>query len=370
MNFPWIPWQVRERVHGALAWPARQRLRRGRRAIRRASSGAVRMGLGGALSDGRSVHGGAVKLLPLRAAFGDDDAEFNVLYAVSSSPPRFCDDLFRVCRKAGIPVVWNQNGVGYPAWSGRESERLNAPMRRRREQAAFVVYQSDFCRRSAERFLGPSRPAASVLYNPVDLRVYAPGPGREEKGPPRLLAAGTHATRERVIAPLEALAALRRDGLEATLTIAGRFDWPEGEAEIGRAVEAAGLIGVVRRVERFSQADAADLYRAHDLLVHPKYMDPCPTVVVEALACGLPVVGSRSGGLPEMVPEDAGILVGAGDDWDRAHPPSGAEIAGAVAALLPRLGPASTAARSHAERHFDVGRWVDEHRMIFERVLS
>lgn len=370
MNLSWIPWPLREGVHELMRWPERRNFRRARTGLRRAPGPEPLVGFGGALDDGRFLHGGAVKLRPLRRAFDGRDDACNVLYAVSSSPPRFCDDLLRRCAEEGIPLVWNQNGVAFPAWCGRESERLNGPMRRRRGRAAFVVYQSEFCRRAAEKFLGPCDVAAEVLPNPVDLAAYRPAPPRDAASPLRLLAAGTHATRERVLAPLDALGELRRGGIEATLTIAGHFDWPDGEREIHAAVGKAGATSFVRRIGRFSQDDAAELYRAHDLLIHPKYMDPCPTVVIEALACGLPVVASRSGGLPEMVPPAAGRLVGAGDDWSQAHPPGGAEIARAVAELAPRLAESAAAARRHAEAHFDVTRWVERHREIFRRLLA
>lgn len=370
MNLSWIPWQLREAVHETMRWPERQKFRRVRAGLVRSPKPEPHLGFGGALGDGRPIHGGAVKLLPLRRAFPGSDDECNLLYAVSSSPPKFCDDLFRRCAQAGVSVVWNQNGVAFPAWRGAEGEGLNGPMRRRRAQAAFVIYQSEFCRRSAERFLGPDARPSEVLFNPVDLAVYHPAPPREVGASVRLLAAGTHATPARVLAPLDALVRLRRAGLEATLTIAGRFDWDRGESEIRAAIAARGMEKFVNRVEKFSQETAAALYRAHDLLVHPKYMDPCPTVVIEALACGLPVVGSRSGGLPEMVPAEAGRLIGETDDWFHAHPPDGAEIARAVGEVVPRLAEFSAAARRHAERHFDVGRWVERHREIFQRVLS
>jgi glycosyltransferase involved in cell wall biosynthesis len=42
-------------------------------------------------------------------------------------------------------------------------------------------------------------------------------------------------------------------------------------------------------------------YSAADVLVHPALLDNFPNVVMEALACGTPVVGFPVGGMPEMV---------------------------------------------------------------------
>lgn len=364
---PAIPWQIRERLRSALEFPSRRAARQKLARIRR--SGTLLVGFGGVLDDGRPVHGGAVKLLPLRKAFGGDEESFRVLYAVSSSQPTCAEELFRRCRESGIRIVWNQNGVAYPAWAGNESERFNAPMRKLRAAADFIVYQSGFCKASAAKFLGPCESPSAILYNPVDLDLFSPDLGKSFSGAPlRLLAAGTHGTRDRVISVLETVGVLRKGGVDAVLTMAGRFQWPRGEKDFEIETSRLGLSDAVRRVARFSQDDAPELYRSHDLLVHPKYMDPCPTVVLEAMACGLPVVGSRSGGLPEIVPPDCGALVDAPRDWDNRHTPTGSELAAAVAGLLPNLPAAARAARQNAEARFDAGQWIDAHEQIFRKL--
>jgi len=336
--------------------------------MRRSETSGVSVGFGGVLDDGRPIHGGAVKLLPLCAAFGGGEAQLNILYVVSSSQPRFAGDLFGLCRGRGIRIVWNQNGVGYPAWAGEEGERFNGPMRRLRAMADFVVYQSEFCRVSADKFLGPFAGASEILYNPVDCGVFVPCE-RVTRESLRLLAAGTHGTRDRVIPLLDALLELRRGGIDASLTVAGGFRWKNAELDFALEVARKGLNSVVRRVMNFSQSDAPELYRRHDVLLHPKYMDPCPTVVLEALACGLPVVGSHSGGMPEIIPESCGVLVACEEDWDVRHSVSAQDLAGAVSEIFPRLEEMAAAARRHAVETFPVDRWVKDHARIFRGLL-
>ena len=364
-----IPWQAREAVRQLVDLTSRWKTSRDRSRMRRSEKSGVSVGFGGVLDDGRPIHGGAVKLLPLRAAFGGGEAQLNILYAVSSSQPRFAGDLFGLCRERGIRTVWNQNGVGFPAWAGRESERFNGPMGQLRAMADFVVYQSEFCRVSAEKFLGPFAGGSEILYNPVDCDVFVPGERREGDGV-RLLCAGTHGTRDRVMPCLDAVVELRRGGIDASLTVAGRFQWAKGEADFAREVATRGLEAFVRRVAVFSQADAAGLYQGHDVLLHPKYMDPCPTVVLEALACGLPVVGSRSGGMPEIVSATCGLLVDCVEDWDVRQVTGGAELAAAVGEIGSKLGEMAAAARRHAVETFPVDRWVEDHARIFRGLLE
>jgi glycosyltransferase involved in cell wall biosynthesis len=368
VTLDWIPWRVREGVRGFLERGEAGETARVREGIAR--SGDLRLGFGGVLDDGRPVHGGAVKLLALRDGFESGEREFSILYGVSSSPPKFAEPLFKLCRERGIRMVWNQNGVAYPAWAGREGERFNGPMRRLRAMADFVVYQSRFCEESARRFLGGCDKPCEVLYNPVDTERFSPALENRKDGPLRLLAAGTHGTRDRVVNALEALALLRKHGCEAVMSVAGSFQWRNGEGDFADCVRRLGVEGAVRRVARFSQADAVKLYRAHDLLVHPKYMDPCPTVVLEALACGLPVVGSASGGLPEMVDGACAVLVPAPEDWDRRHTPGAGDLADGIGKVAERLGDMSEAARRRAVERFSVQPWVEAHRRIFMNLLS
>jgi glycosyltransferase involved in cell wall biosynthesis len=119
----------------------------------------------------------------------------------------------------------------------------------------------------------------------------------------------------------------------------------------------------------YTQAQAVDLFGAADLLLHTKYNDPCPRLVVEAMACGLPVVYSASGGVPELVGEEAGIGVPAPRDWERDHPPAPEALADAVRRVMQRRPAFSSAARERAVERFDVRPWLKRHATVFAELL-
>lgn len=62
-----------------------------------------------------------------------------------------------------------------------------------------------------------------------------------------------------------------------------------------------------------SQQELAEYYSMTDILINPTYNDSFPTVNLEALACGTPVVTFRTGGSPESITPETGIVVGKGD---------------------------------------------------------
>ena len=67
----------------------------------------------------------------------------------------------------------------------------------------------------------------------------------------------------------------------------------------------------ISRTENLRQL--AELYAAAEAFVNPTWQDNYPTVNLEAIACGTPVVTYRTGGSPEAIDEDTGIVVEPGD---------------------------------------------------------
>lgn len=356
-------------VRGLIDMPQRSRYFFKRRAMKRSAAREPVVSFAGVLAEKNLIHGGAVKLLSLQKKIQCDEKKFNVLYLVSSAQPCFAIDLVKQVKAQRIPFIWNQNGVGYRAWAGWQSERQNAPMRWLRQGANYIIYQSQFCREAAEKFLGPCETQSEILFNPVDLKKFFPIAERPHLRPLRLLTLGTHSYPDRVFSTLECLKILRRDGIEATLTIAGKYLWSEGESSVRQKMEQLHLTDFVKILPSFQQDQAIKLYQSHHIVLHPKYLDPCPTVVIEALASGCPVIGSASGGLPEMVSEDCGFLIPAPLSWDYMITPTGTQLAEGVKNLLPRWNEAAQAARRRAELLFDEERWVERHRKIFRSLL-
>jgi glycosyltransferase involved in cell wall biosynthesis len=82
-------------------------------------------------------------------------------------------------------------------------------------------------------------------------------------------------------------------------------------------------LGLRDRVEfqgRVPRRELGGYYRDADVLCVPSVSDPFPTVVLEAAVSGLPVVASRTGGIPAMIDDGAeGFLVNPGDAADMAR---------------------------------------------------
>jgi glycosyltransferase involved in cell wall biosynthesis len=139
----------------------------------------------------------------------------------------------------------------------------------------------------------------------------------------------------------------------------------EAERDLSAMAARAAVGDRVDVTGPYTQADAPRLFQRADVLLHTKYKDPCPTVVVEAMACGLPVVYSASGGVPELVGAEAGIGVEVADSWTKDHSPDASAMAAAACQAYARRRDLGDAARQRTVDLFDVRRWIARHREVF-----
>lgn len=315
--------------------------------------------------------GGAyIKFQDLADQFPNVTRNSKILYLVSSALPDFPEIMVRSAKRNGVVFVLNQNGVAYNGWHGPGWEKKNRPMRWLLHNADYVVYQSEFCKIGADRFLGEARSPWQILYNPVNTEIFVPS--AEKPRGANVLLAGSHQHFYRVRTAIEAIRLLAEKVPEATLTIAGRYAWRTTEAECLEETRAfAAKNNCLDRVlfsGAYTQEEAVSLFQRHHLLLHTKYNDPCPRLVVEAMACGLPVVFSASGGVPELVGDNAGIGIPSTLDWEKDHPPDPSELAQAMSHVFEKIDKLSKSARERAVVCFDVKPWRESHARIFKQL--
>lgn len=312
---------------------------------------------------GERAAGGTAKAQKLNERFLNCPADFSLLYLGSTWLPQDLRPLLAIAGRRGAPIVLNQDGVAYPGWAGERTEALNRPLRRAIMAADHVVYQSEFSKRSADLFLGETDGTWEVLYNAVDVDHFTPAaypPARE----PTLLLGGDQTQAYRLELGLRTLAALVPRRPHARLLVTGRLVTPAEPL-----IAELGLHGRVHLIGEYTQRDAPEIFRRADLLLHTKVNDPCPTLVVEAMACGLPVVYPASGGTIELVSNAAGIGVEHPDTWERDDPPSPQALADAADRVLAELPRYSAAARVRAVERFALAPWLDRHAELFDELL-
>lgn len=323
--------------------------------------------IGSELEQRVSLTGGKVKLAHLHRRYRHSETKFNILYLVSSALPPYSVELAKWAREIGVKVVLNQNGVAYPAWTSNY-DHINAELSALIKASNLVIYQTNYCKDTADRFLGLADGEWAICTNCVDIDTFFPI-ACKKTDVIRLLIAGTHYQRERVTLSLAALRFLLDRGFSATLMVAGQLAWEGADDDIKQLINQLQLADTVFLKGSYTQLEAPTIFSEADILLHFKYKDPCPNVVIEALASGLPVLGSASGGLPELVGENAGVLLEVPDQWDHMCYPAVDQIEQGLGLIVSRLSDFQGAARRHAVKHFDHESWLRFHEDWFQDLV-
>jgi glycosyltransferase involved in cell wall biosynthesis len=204
------------------------------------------------------------------------------------------------------------------------------------------------------------------LYNGVDLALFAPDGGPRDAT--HVVAVGRLVEKKGFDVLIEAIALLAARGLGVQATVVG-----EGEERqrLESLVAERGLAGRVRLAGALDQTLVRQLLRRATVCCLPCRVgadgnrDALPTILLEALACGLPVIATPVSGIPEILDDGrAGRLVPECD---------AAATAEALAELLARpdqRASLAAAGRARAEALFDLDRNVAVLREWFDGALS
>jgi len=180
-------------------------------------------------------------------------------------------------------------------------------------RASAVVTPSRFSRREVARLYPWLRDRIVVTPNAVKSAFYPRPPAEVEQvkraldiSAPYLLFVGTPQPRKNVARVIEAFLAATREGEHVQLVIAGKST-PTLE-RLRRAHQAAFASGRVVATGYVSDDDLACLYSGCIALVFPSLYEGFGIPVLEAMACGAPVITSNTTALPEAA-GDAALLV-------------------------------------------------------------
>lgn len=266
--------------------------------------------------------------------------------------------------------LWD--GAIVTSFRGYDATRLlrERPRRYRavfREAELLLPVSEALRRRLVDHGARPER--TEVHHSGIDCAAFAFGERRLGPGEPlRLLSIARLVPKKGIDDAIRAVARLVCGGIDAVYEVIG--DGPE-RASLERRVDALGLRGRVALLGARAHAEVrARLARAH-LLLAPSVtaedgdQEGIPNALKEAMACGLPVVATRHGGIPELVEDGrAGFLVAERDvaalaerlAWLARHPE--------------RWGEMGRAGRARIEAEYDTRRLNEALEDLYRRAMD
>lgn len=196
-----------------------------------------------------------------------------------------------------------------------------------------------------ESFLGHF--PISVIHNGIDLTVFKPIPSKERGEKYRILGVASGWGNRKGLSDFVKLRELLDDEYEITMV---------GLTE----KEAKSIPDTIIKMGRTSNLEElVSLYSSADVYVNATYSDNFPTTNLEALACGTPVITYKTGGSPEAVDEDTGIVVPYRDIKKLAE-----------AITLLRAHPKSSeTCRKRAKEKFDKDKCFEEYIRIYDKLI-
>lgn len=196
-----------------------------------------------------------------------------------------------------VPVVVNYRGGEAESFLARSSPAVRVSMAR----VAALIVPSGFLQAVFARF----DMAASIVPNIVDLSRFN-NEGRQRGVRRRLLVARNLEAIYDNATAIRAFAIVHRAHPDATLTIAGSGPLAAELRQLAVQLGVAESVVFAGRLDRDAMTQA---YRRADIAINPSLVDNMPNSLLEALACGIPVVSTEVGGVPFVVEDGRTALL-------------------------------------------------------------
>ena len=328
-------------------------------------------GLGGMVSfQAKLIQGLAARKIPY--SFDIHDPNNQVILVIGGTRQLWA--LWQAKRR-GVAIVQRLDGMNWMHKVERTSLRTfrRAEVNNwllafiRRHLADHIVYQSKFSRDWWIREHGNTNASHSIVYNGIDLNAYSPqGPETPPNDHIRILLVEGH------------LDGANARGLMTALSLAKHVT-----KNTSRTVELMVVADVSDALKAITHSSAPDLWitwrgvvprkaipaidRGAHFLFSTDINAACPNSVIEAMACGLPVLAYDTGSLSELVQQGAGCVVPYGSDYWRLENPVISPLASAAVEIIKDNPTYRQGARERAQSTFDLDAMVESYLSALER---
>ncbi|MFC1782092.1 glycosyltransferase family 4 protein [Planctomycetota bacterium] len=285
-----------------------------------------------------------------------DQNEYDLVHAFFGFPSGWL--CYRSADK--LPYLISLRGSDVPGINPRfqRDYKILAPVFRRIwRRAALLAACSEGLRQRALNFLPTVD--IEVIANGVDGEKFKPAERKIDLQGLRLLTVGRLSASKRVELLIEAVGQLQERFTGVSLTIAGGGVLQE---DLERMVKQKQLQDVVKIMGRAPAEQMPQLYQKHDILISATAQEGMSNAMLEAMACGLPIITTRCEGVEELI-TDNGVIV---------EQPTAEALAGAVERVIqePQRYEEMAAAGHRRARLFTWAAAAEQYIKCYEKIIT
>jgi teichuronic acid biosynthesis glycosyltransferase TuaC len=215
----------------------------------------------------------------------------------------------KLAARYNVPFIITEHASWIPWMNDYPQVRRQAVWAASR--CAYHIAVSNFARQTIAHFTGETKKLC-IVPNGVDTNVFKPLGVGEQKNPNQILYVGLMRHVKGIDVLLHALSRLVKQQPELKLILVGGGVYRDYQTQVSALHRLAQELGIAKNVEFAgikTPDEVARYMRESALLVLPSRKETFGAVLIEALACGTPIVATKCGGPEDIVNERVGRLV-------------------------------------------------------------
>ncbi len=210
-------------------------------------------------------------------------------------PVQISTELLTHYKYMGGAIIQRLDGVYYPSQHGEDFEKRNSQIAKLYvDYSTHVIFQSEYSRMQCFEMLGSKNDDEySIILNGVNRKIFYPNDKNDisDDGIIKFITVGNFRKKAMILPIVESLDMLS-EKYRFQLTLVGDVLDPELKKYLDR--------DYILHVGPRDMFGVSELLRDSDIFLHSQLNDNCPNTVMEAISCGLPVVGFNSGSMSEI----------------------------------------------------------------------
>ncbi|MCG8569104.1 MAG: glycosyltransferase family 4 protein, partial [Spirochaetes bacterium] len=193
-------------------------------------------------------------------------------------------------------IIQRLDGVYYPSKHGEKYIELNSEIKKiYLDYATHIIFQSEYSKKQCFELFGlKNQDEYTIIYNGVNKKIFFPNPQENlrKNKKVKFVTTGNFRNIDMIEPIVKALDELNND-FEFELNVVGPITKKSLESYFQR--------GYIHLLGTKTLTQIAEILRENHIFLYSHLNPPCPNSVLEAVSCGLPVVGFDSGSMKELL---------------------------------------------------------------------